>query len=395
MSYEFLADMALTSEEASIEQVVKKQGRYANLPEKSWTTRSRILATGLAHDDEFVSVLKNGRERLDKKRNLPARQGYPSIIKNSENNLDSIWKELLLPSVSQLSLLPAGSCFLQFNLKLERPFFSKDDLAFYPHENPLKREHILGTPYLSAAGVKGLLRWAWQMCWGGNKSDAEMNIFGPRHENLDDNNGKQGSLYPYPLFWNGKIGLDVINPHDRKTGTGTNPIKYEVVDIGGVASLFIMFVNRMEDWKFINTFLDLIKEPLQLLLEGSGLSAKRSAGWGAVKVTSCSASLKVSPKTGNGDPNNGTQDYGDLTLLADRTIFSHHQIASILEKDIKWVKKNRSKAEGMVREKLEPSNSNIITIRNDKGELNDLFEKFINNVCEQASDPSMMEKNNP
>jgi CRISPR/Cas system CMR subunit Cmr6 (Cas7 group RAMP superfamily) len=390
MSYEFLADMALTSDEASIEQVVKKQGKYSGLTEKSWTTQSRILATGLANGDDFVTVLKNGREI---RRNLPAIQGYPSIINNSENNLDSIWKEILLPNVSQLSLLPVASCFLQFNLKLERPFFSKDDLAFYPHENPLKREHILGTPYLSAAAVKGLLRWAWQMCWGDNKPDAEMKIFGPKHENLDDDNGKQGSFYPYPLFWSGKIGLDVINPHDRKTGTGTNPIKYEVVNINGVTSLFIMFVNRMEDWEFLTIFLELIKEPLQLLLEESGLSAKRSAGWGAVKVTSCSASLKVSLKTGNGDPNNTTQDYGDLSLLTNREIYTHQKIASILEKDVKWVKKNRSKAEGMVREKLEPSNSDIITIRNDKGELNDLFEKFINKVHEQAT--FVMENDKP
>lgn len=351
MSYEYLASMALmTDEESVIEDVVNRQHTYSILPEKSWTEQSQILATGKAKNDQFVAVLKNGRNRPDRDGN-PARKGYPSVMRSINLNLETPWRELLLPDKSQMAIMPLGSCLLQFDLKLERPFFSKDDLAFYPMDNPLKREHILGVPYLSAAGVKGLLRWAWQMCWENTLDASEKHFFGPRQGELDDDTGQQGCLYFYPLFWNGAVGLDVINPHNRETGTGINPIQYEVVKIGGTTTLSLMYVNRNESWADAKTFLELIEEPLTFFLEDSGISAKRTAGWGFVKILSSKAFVKNSNPAENLE-NSHTVDIGDISVCAQ---FTNQMIAEKLEKEVKWVKENRSKAQEMIKMLSKPN----------------------------------------
>jgi len=374
MKYEFLSEMALAPdvESSVIGTVVKKQNTYDFLkqtlgalqsqisgsPELSakWTVQSKILATGLANTVEFVSVVKNGREE---RRHITEIQGYPSIVKNINLNLETPWQELLLPDKSQMAIMPLGSCLLQFDLKLERPFFSKDDLAFYPMDNPLKREHILGVPYLSASGVKGLLRWAWQMCRENTKDkdrmkildESEKHFFGPRQGELDDDTGQQGCLYFYPLFWNGAVGLDVINPHNRETGTGINPIQYEVVKIGGTTTLSLMYVNRNESLADAKTFLELIEEPLTFFLEDSGISAKRTAGWGFVKILLSKAFVKNSNPAENLE-NSHRVDIGDIS---DREKFTHQMIAEKLEKEVKWVKKNRSKAEEMIKMLSKPN----------------------------------------
>ena len=373
MSYEFLSEMALiTDDESKIEDVINKQLTYDILkktvetpqstnagssaihsPEQSakWTIQSKILSTGLSQNDQFVSVLKNGRDKPDHKKRLLVRKGYPSIMKGINLKIENPWRELLLPDKSQMPLMPLGSCLLQFNLKLERPFFSKDDLAFYPMDNPLKREHILGVPYLSAAGVKGLLRWAWQMCWENTMDECEKDFFGPRQGELDDNTGQQGCLYFYPLFWNGTVGLDVINPHSRETGTGINPISYEVVKRGGATTLSLMFVNRNESWSAANNFLELIKEPLSFLIEDSGISAKRTAGWGFVEILSSKAFVKESNPAETLESSHTV----DIEDISDREKFTHQMIAERLNKEVKWVKKNRSNAEEMIKKLSKPS----------------------------------------
>ncbi|OQY09385.1 MAG: hypothetical protein B6I30_09905, partial [Desulfobacteraceae bacterium 4572_187] len=118
------------------------------------------------------SVLKNGRDREDKRNHLPRRKGYPEIIRTTgEIDLSSPWKQSFLPQPEQ----------------------------------------------------KGLLRWAWRMCHEKDPSDGENRLFGSGQGERDEEISQQGSLYTYPLSFKGKVGLDVINPHDRKTGTGTNP----------------------------------------------------------------------------------------------------------------------------------------------------------------------------
>lgn len=294
MGFEFLSDMAIGTNENTIDDVVHSRNNYARLKEAPLKTKVQVLATGIGVDSDFDGLLKNGRPPK-KYKGIIEIGGYPATVRKSKKcGLPAEWESFFLPSSDDLNKLPLRSCLFRFDLQLRTPFYSKDDMAHYVIENPLRREWVFQAPFLSAAGVKGLLRWAWRMRWGNEKKKDEERLFGPRQGDMDDDNAMQGCLYTYPLFWKGDIGLEVINPHDRRSGTGINPIKYEVVSVGGRASLFLMIVNRTEEYEKLARYFGLLKEPISILLEHSGLSAKRSAGWGDVAVEDCEGWIRMS-----------------------------------------------------------------------------------------------------
>ena len=352
MSFEFLSEMALSPDEREIDEAVHGKGRYSVLEKTPWSVRGQVLATGLAHDDSYVSVLKNGRREI-KKKGIPGIKGYPKIVQSTHDiALKEVWNTLFLPQPDQLKISPLYSILFRFDLRLKTPFYSRDDLAFYPIENMLKREWVFNVPYLSAAGVKGLLRWAWQMCLDDDQSVPETRLFGPRQENMNEENARQGCIYTYPLFWKGSVGLDVINPHDRETGTGINPIKYEIVKQGGKTSFFLLIVNREENCQFALNTLKLLEDPLTLLLEQSGLSAKRSSGWGDVDITTCTAWISMpAGHTAESDEDiwkNLADEQGNLKPIEDTEIFPTKKIAELTGKSNSWVRKNKTEAREMV-----------------------------------------------
>lgn len=300
MKHDFLAALALQDEETVIDNVVNARDAYSILQNADWTTRAQVLATGLIHTekkyppiqrgmptDSISSLLKDGRE----KKGMPVIGGYPDIIDKQHGFSDQSGlkiSNLCCPPDSCLDLLPDGSALVRARLKLTRPFHSKDDRAFYPHSNPLKREWLFGSPYLAAGGVKGLLRWAWRMVHKDEKvsNSLEAVVFGPRSEEMKDENAQQGCLYIWPLFWEGQVGFEVINAQDRDTLAGTDPIKYEVVRAGATSTLHILLFNRAMEApeSFIRGIIVPVLAAVHLLLTDSGFSAKRSADWGSVKV---------------------------------------------------------------------------------------------------------------
>ena len=288
MKYDFYAELALGSDSGEIDQVVKHRERYTVLKDADWTTQAQILATGLCQKD-MESLIKNGREE---KKGLI--QGYPGLLRSTKPfDLKELEKHFL-PTKDSLNSLPDGSCLVQCDVTLERPFHSKDDRAFYPHENPLRRDWVFQTPCLAAAGLKGLLRWAWRARFGDENMEQEKTLFGPRNEGRKDGDALAGCLYTWPVFWKGGVAQEVINPHHRATGKGTQPIKFEVVGRGARASLWFLLFNRrlQEPAAFLSATLVPFLDALDLLLSHSGLSAKRAADWGAVSVSSPKAWLK-------------------------------------------------------------------------------------------------------
>ena len=217
--------------------------------------------------------------------------GFPKIANEHCNfydrELNGEWEDWLFPTLNGRPSLPTGSALLKLAVILTRPFSSRDDRSFYPTENVLKRHHVFMTPYLAAAGLKGLLRWAWTMA-GESSEDANL-VFG-RANDTSDHGSNQGLLHPFPLFWKqGDAGLDVINPQDRKTGAGTTPIKYEIVKPGSEGSIYLLLVNQNGT---ASRLLPALWRSLSHLAQHGGLSAKGSLGWGQFCIKRTSLAIK-------------------------------------------------------------------------------------------------------
>ncbi len=249
------------------------------------------------------SIAKNGgkknKSRNETKNGKPGKKkedddkigGFPMLVKDKDCAFPDCkqagtWADWVYPSPEDLRYLPDGSALLKVNVTLESPFFSRDDRTFYPTENVLKRHHVFMTPYLAAAGLKGLLRWAWTMS-GERTEDADL-VFGTANDTTEERSS-QGLLHFYPVFWTGTVGLDVINPQNRTTGAGTAPIKYEIVKPGSRGSIYLLLVNREGT---ASRLLPAVWRALCHLIRHGGLSAKNSVGWGQVRLDNASLAIK-------------------------------------------------------------------------------------------------------
>ncbi len=284
--YDFLAALALPDNEQAIDQAVEANGGYGCLRQADWTTRAQVLTTGLVHgkrkEKAMEDCIKNGRQGNTRK-GVPPIGGYPALLKRCRPPaVPPEIRSLCTPDSACMERLPAGSVLVSVKIRLTRPWHSKDDRAFYPHENPVRRDWVFQAPFLAPSGIKGLLRWAWRMA-GNTDEPLEEAIFGTAN---DTGGGTQGCLVTWPLFWEGNAGLEVLNPQDRTTLAGTKPIKYEVVQAGGRGTLHLLLWNRRmeEPAAFVRRTVLPVLDALHLLLAEGGLSAKRSADWGAVRI---------------------------------------------------------------------------------------------------------------
>lgn len=265
-----------------------------------WTFPAQLLSTLVAYPD-LETEAKNGniKDRIG---------GFPGLVDKLEccglKSPASQWLGFSSPKPELLDGLPDGSILIKVDVKLLSPYYSRDDLGFYPTENMLKRHRVFDTPYLSASGIKGLLRWAHAMVTRNTEDDFySRQLYGTDEMPGQDfaslypdsstggNTAIQGALYSYPLFWSGNVGLEVINPQNRESGSGTNPIKYETVKPGAMGTLYFLLADlpgRCRADELLPKFL----ADLEYLLTFGGLSAKSSAGWGMVEIVRCNAARR-------------------------------------------------------------------------------------------------------
>ena len=112
-------------------------------------------------------------------------------------------------------------------------------------------------------------------------------MFGSPREGGDDLSA--GRLVFFPTFFR-RTGLEIINPHDRATKTGRNPILIECVPPGAQGSFSLLYVplDRIGDepTRVVEEALaDLrrIAGALPAMMLTYGFSAKRSSGYGTAK----------------------------------------------------------------------------------------------------------------
>ncbi len=255
------------------------------------------LASGLV-DASTVQFGEAARERdqkmRDRKKN-EARRNYVKVVNKFTN--------LALPEDLELDpyfeRFPDSSWIgIEVSFTLETPWYSKDDRPFHVLDNPVRKDRVFGVPYMSSASWKGLLRWACQMQEGlfnyleehaMSKDGWEdgpwiRHLFG--NERGSDRDFLQGALVFYPT-WFSKIGFEVINPHNRATRAGTNPIWYEVVPpcTGVLRVLYAPRPGQIEqDGVKPRDVLASFSDAIESLLTCYGFSAKRTAGWGRARI---------------------------------------------------------------------------------------------------------------
>ncbi len=248
----------------------------------------------------------------------------------------------LFPTPSELATLPAGSFTIHFTFTLRTPYHSKDDCDFHLLDNPLRKDKVFQLPMVASTGWKGALRAAMVQelvaWWRGvdeNGRDAEgfarrrfqlARLFGDEKGEepgepkglaryLDEVGGEeaaekfrrevrnhfsleaddpmphfQGSLYFFPTFFD-NIGLEVINPHDRRTGVGSRgPILMECVPPGSKGEFTLLYVpfsptkqSEEERRRQVAEDLKAVAQGIRSMLTVYGFGAKTSSGFGTVE----------------------------------------------------------------------------------------------------------------
>lgn len=214
-------------------------------------------------------------------------------------------------------LLQSDWVAIAVDFALQTPWYSRDDRPFHVLDNPVRRDRVLGLPFMAAASWKGLLRWACRMEHGlyehleeqrGSlrawlEPDDIVHLFGQDLRNAtaegpdEHRKAQRGALAFRPTWFrrgskavDRLIGFEVINPHRRDKKAGTVPINYEVVMPGSKGTLDLLYAPAPGQIKGDNVepliALDLLLRAAQALLELYGISAKRTAGWGIARIES-------------------------------------------------------------------------------------------------------------
>lgn len=190
----------------------------------------------------------------------------------------------LLPASPDLSILPVGSFAIHFTFTLKTPYISKDDTDLHLLDNPLRKERVFGLPMVGSTSWKGTLRAALRETKGWNDDHPELlRLFGTVR---DDESDYAGQLHFYPTFFT-QLDLEVINPHNRETNAGKQPIYFECVPTGAQGTFSLLYVpsdligqDEAAIKKQALADLQLVAEGLKVLFLTYGFSAKRTSGYG-------------------------------------------------------------------------------------------------------------------
>jgi CRISPR-associated protein Cmr2 len=230
---------------------------------------------------------------LNKKQKLEEKlEAYKDVINNSNSSLKNAIQLLnefgLYQPTVNINHLPENSFFVQFEFTLKRPFYSKDDEQFYIIDNSISKESVFKVPMVRPSGWAGALRNAIVNNDKEKQNELESQsidrLFGYTSDKEDDN--KKGFLTLFPTYFD-DIKFEIINPHDRETKAGKNPIYYEVVpakSTGLLSLLYVPFYVSDEKKEHVNDKIAidiyLVAKGLKSMFLTYGFGAKTSSGFG-------------------------------------------------------------------------------------------------------------------
>jgi len=275
-----------------------------------------------------------------------------------------------------MTILPFGSWGINFKFKLIKPYISKDDTDFYIIDNPVKKEWVFKVPYIAPTQWKGTLRsvmgrqlyeqansltdeqfaekmFRLALLSGSEKEEnpkEKSNFAGyfdeikPGATNLyrekikkhfgyktnDSMPDFRGRLHFYPTYFT-KIGMEVINPHDRETGTGTNPIYFETVPAESEGIFTLLYVpieligNDKNNVK-IEVLEDLspVADGIKGMMTEYGFGAKTSSGFGLAESKEGKVIINIPDKNKTySSIKINFLDFMDLSQKADKLLKEH------------------------------------------------------------------------
>ncbi len=258
-------------------------------PPKSWQELGEVTdpSARLSLLTQAVITAYKDYSRVGRRRDAGLLEALGRLEKHYIKQYDDFMSPLCLnPVIPDISMFPEGSWALSFKFRLKKPYISKDDTDFYIIDNPIRKEWVFKLPYIAASQWKGALRAAMvkqlveisdddefakrrfyqTLLFGDEKGE----VFGEKKESLagyldrvkSDKAAKHyqekvckifqckkseslpshsGDLYFYPTYFD-KIGIEVINPHDRETGAGEQPIYFESVPSGAKGEFLLLYV---------------------------------------------------------------------------------------------------------------------------------------------------------
>ena len=296
------------------------------------------------------------------------------------------------PTIPDIALFPRGAWAISFKFRLQKPYISKDDTDLYVIDNPVRKEWVFKVPYVAPTQWKGGLRSAMSRRLAEEADSLSDAAFASRRFRLalmfGDEKGEElggvkglaeyldtarptaagtyrekvrkyffsplndkepspshaGRLRFYPTFFT-RIGLEVINPHDRVRNTGINPIYLESVPTGTEGSFTLLYVPVDLVGRYEARFRTNVAEDLEMVAVGLqdmftlfGFGAKTSSGCGVAEESLCGQGdlwLKASDAVESGRPKTLTEPVEPEIVRSFRQAYPGEQFS---EKPKSWRK---------------------------------------------------------
>lgn len=355
MKHDWYATFAIETRK-DVDDLVGARGRYAEITDLA--ARAALLSTALGVAGKWPDA--QGRlDRVDPKAYAQVGERGPTVGLRGLVRQDGatrgalqLLRELGIQQEIPIDRLPAGSFHLRLPITLATPWLSRDDIGLYVIDNPVRTDRVFGVPTISPAGWKGMFRWAaTKVClehladrlddfarerlalthlFGSEKGGGEEEVralaayldelcpdaaaayraaLGPAVEGIDEAAAVprlRGRLHFLPTFFD-RIGMEVLNPHDRRSGAGTVPIYVGCAAAGASGVFEVVYVpwpgdgiDRAKSIRESTSDLDRVVRPLQALCLDFGISAKRSSGYGLVRDGWSAANGMLRLMTGRG-----------------------------------------------------------------------------------------------
>lgn len=244
----------------------------------------------------------------------------PARVRSVEMGQLAMKKAGLVPALPDPARLPLFSATLSLRFRLLTPLLTRDDDPFHLFDNPVRRDHVFGLPYLAAASVKGLAADAYQRAfrtddeWNGAAGEAQekvaafrrreghaLRLFGLADDGADTGDKSQAGRLHFSPVWFDAVQYLILNPADPATGQGTVPIQFEAIaprrtdgaPVEVDVQVFYCNPAGAPDSDAVTVRADLARwlAAVAAWWPTLGLGAKRLAGYGAIEpvAATCAA----------------------------------------------------------------------------------------------------------